>query len=58
MKKKYNVRVLFVHETYANIQLSELQNEGWEIAGNINITNTQGDCNSNYLAIPLKKLIE
>jgi hypothetical protein len=53
-KKKYEFMVINYNKGYINSRLQELQEEGWEIAGNSNIYNGQYDGNT-YVSIPLKR---
>ena len=53
--KKYEVQCLMIHDESANKKLEELQNQGWEIAGDILVKNETGWCGHNFLHIPLKR---
>ena len=53
--KKYEVQCLMIHDESANKKLEELQNQGWEIAGDILVKNKTGWCGHNFLHIPLKR---
>jgi len=55
-KPKYEVACLRVHENHVDERLEVLQNEGWEIAGDILIKNQSGHCTDTYFNIPLKRV--
>lgn len=50
--KKYEVQVLQTMPGYANEKLEKLQNEGWQIAGNIDVSHDRGNI---FMYIPLKR---
>jgi len=56
-QKKYEVMVLMSREEHVNKKLKGLQDNGWEISGDILVKNKSGWCNDNYMHIPLKRKI-
>lgn len=55
---KYEVMCLMSHESCVDEKLERLQNEGWELAGEILIKNSDGRCTHNFLHIPLKRKLK
>ena len=55
--KKYKVSVLMTSERWVNERLEEMQNAGWEIAGDILVKNKTGDTGQGYLHIPMKMIL-
>ena len=55
---KYEVYSLMSHESYVDEKLEKMQNDGWEIAGDILLKNKDGHCTHTYFHIPLKRRIK
>lgn len=55
---KYEVMCLMSHESCIDEKLEKLQNNGWEIAGDILIKNNDGHCNHHFFHIPLKRKLK
>lgn len=55
--KKYEVISLMTHIDYQKEQLKEMQNEGWEICGDILLKNKTGWVGDTYFHIPMKREI-
>ncbi len=53
---QYEVSVLMSHEDYMHEKIQELQDEGWEIAGDILVKNQRGNCGDTYVFIPFKRV--
>jgi hypothetical protein len=55
--RKYEVMSLMAHVDFVDEQLKKLQDEGWEIAGDILLKNKDGWCRSTIFHIPLKRRV-
>lgn len=53
---KYEVKLLTSNEMELSLHLEYMQNEGWEIAGNVLLSNV-GDCSGTIFFIPMKRII-
>lgn len=56
-KPKYEVHILFCHESIMDNEIVELQEDCWEMAGDIVVKNEDGHCTHNYVIIPFKRKI-
>lgn len=54
---RYEVRSLMTHIDHQEGQLKQAQDEGWEICGDILLTNKDGWCGSTYFHIPMRRRI-
>lgn len=57
-KPKYEVMALMSHERYIDEKMEALQNEGWELCGELLVKNKTGHCTDTYLFVPLKRRIK
>lgn len=55
MKEKWEIAILRAGEDYFPIKFEDWQNKGWELAGNVVVTVSNG---GKYLDVPMKRLIK
>lgn len=56
-KGKYEIFILEAHEAYIDARCDEMQGEGWEIAGDINIHRAKTP-DANFVSIPMKRIVD
>lgn len=57
-RAKYEFKVLGMNEKYVNKKADELQNEGWELAGDCSTKYFGDSTNSTFIYIPFKRKIK
>lgn len=54
---KYEFTIMSSCERYADVHIEELQNDGWELAGNVELKYHGSPTNAIYIYIPFKRKI-